>query len=308
MKKSILITGATSGIGRATTIEFASRGYDVFATYRSEADRFELAAIENVHPIQLDVTSSVDIDRAYAAVAATVGEHGLYAVLNNAGINYSAPFEFIDESRAREVMEVNLMAPYRITQTFIPLLVAHNRNNKVKARVVNVASWAGLMSSPFIAFYNASKFAVIGLTESMFYDLRLLDIHTVLAIPGVTKTPLLAKTTDSGTETLDAMPPEAHERYRDLLEHYATMSASSEDIPMLATPEKVARKLYRVIDKPRPRFKYNLAIDASLIDKVMTRLPWSARVAMNTRMYKLASARPPHPASIASATTWSRPI
>lgn len=301
MKKSILITGATSGIGRAATTEFASRGYLVFATYRSESDRPELAAIDNVHPIQLDVTDSADIDRAYAVIAATVGDDGLYAVLNNAGINYSAPFEVIDESRAREVLEINLMAPYRITQKFIPLLTAHSARNKVKARVVNVASWAGLMSSPFIGFYNASKFAVIGLTESMFYDLRLLDIHAVLAVPGVTKTPLLAKTTASGTETLAAVPAEARQRYRELLEHYATMSASSDDMPMLATPEKVARKLHRVIDKPKPRFKYNLAIDATIIDRVVTRLPWSARVAMNTRMYKLKSAGPVQPHRLASA-------
>jgi NAD(P)-dependent dehydrogenase (short-subunit alcohol dehydrogenase family) len=287
MKKSILITGATSGIGRAATIEFASQGYHVFATYRADDHRDELSAIDNVHPIRMDVTEAADLERAYAEVAEEVGRDGLYAVLNNAGITYSAPFEFLDEKRAREVMEVNLMAPYRITHRFIPLLVAHNKGNPVKARVVNIASWAGLMASPFIAFYNASKFAVIGLTESMFYDLRLLDIHTALAIPGITKTPLLAKTTEDGTATLDAMPAEGRARYQDLFDHYATMSARSEGMPMLATPEKVAHKLYRIVDKPKPRFKNNLGIDASLIDHVITRLPWAARVAMNTRMYNL---------------------
>ncbi|MFG2196716.1 SDR family NAD(P)-dependent oxidoreductase [Streptomyces sp. NPDC048639] len=292
MKKSILITGSTSGIGRAATIEFASRGYQVFATYRSDAHRDELAAIDNVHPIQMDVTDAADLERAYAAVADEVGGAGLYAVLNNAGITYSAPFEFLDEKRAREVMEVNVMAPYRITQTFIPLLLAHNKGSHVKARVVNIASWAGLMASPFIAFYNASKSAVIGLTESMFYDLQLLDIHTVLAIPGITRTPLLAKTTEDGTATLDAMPTEGRARYQDLFAHYATMSAGSEGLPMLATPEKVARKLYKIVDKPNPRFKNNLSIDASLVDHVITRLPRAARVAMNRRMYQLDRAHP----------------
>ncbi|QPP05143.1 SDR family NAD(P)-dependent oxidoreductase [Streptomyces bathyalis] len=292
MKKSILITGATSGIGRAATTEFASQGYQVFATYRADDHRGELAATDNVHPIRMDVTDAADLERAYAAVAEAVGGDGLYAVLNNAGITYSAPFEYLDEKRAREVMEVNVIAPYRITQTFIPLLIAHNKSNHVKARVVNIASWAGLMASPFIAFYNASKFAVIGLTESMFYDLRLLDIHTVLAIPGITKTPLLAKTTGDGSAALDTMPAEGRARYQDLFDHYATMSARSEAMPMLATPEKVAHKLHRIVDKPKPRFKNNLGIDASLIDHVITRLPRAARVAMNRRMYQLDSARP----------------
>jgi NAD(P)-dependent dehydrogenase (short-subunit alcohol dehydrogenase family) len=288
MKKSVFITGATSGIGRAATLEFASRGYEVFATYRSEADRHELEAIDGVHPLKMDVTVAADVERAYTTVAERVGEDGLYALVNNAGITYAAPFEFADEERAREVMEVNVMAPYRLTQKLIPLLRAHSERNRVKARVVNVASWAGLMSSPYIAFYNASKFAVIGLTESMFYDLRLLDIHAVLAIPGITKTPLLAKTTGDGTATLDAMPAEGRARYQELFDHFATMSAGSDASAMLASPEKVARKLYRIVDKPRPRFRNILALDASLVDRVMTRLPWAVRVAVHTRMYRLA--------------------
>jgi len=287
MKKTILITGATSGIGRAATSEFAARGYEVFATYRTDTDRDALAAIEGVHPIQMDVTSPADLERAYATVAAQVGDEGLYALLNNAGITYAAPFEFADEQRAREVIEVNVMAPYRITQAFLPLLVAHGDRHAVKPRVVNVASWAGLMAAPFIPFYNASKFAVIGLTESMFYDLRLLGIHTALAIPGITNTPLLAKTTDDATASLAAMPADGRARYQALFDHYATMGESSASMPLLATPEKVARRLHRIVDRRKPRFKNHLSIDASLIDNVMTRLPWAARVAMNTRMYRL---------------------
>ncbi len=127
----------------------------------------------------------------------------------------------------------------------------------------------------------------------MFYDLGLLNIHTVLAIPGITKTPLLAKTTEGGTASLATIPVDQRHRYQALLDHYAGMSASSEAMPMLATPEKVARKLFRLVEKSKPRFRNNLSIDAMLVDKVMTRLPWKARVAMNTRMYKLKLAQTP---------------
>lgn len=157
----------------------------------------------------------------------------------------------------------------------------------MKSRVVNVASWAGLMSAPYIPFYNASKFAVIGLTESMFYDLRLLGVHAVLAIPGTTKTPMLGKTTAEGAASLEAMPAGGRARYQQLFDHYAALGASFADSPMLATPEKVAHKLYRIVERPKPRFKNHLTIDASLVDTVLSRLPWRAKVAMNTRMYRL---------------------
>jgi NAD(P)-dependent dehydrogenase (short-subunit alcohol dehydrogenase family) len=287
MNKTVLITGATSGIGKAATDTFAERGYTVFATYRSAVQRETLEAINNVIPVQMDVTSADDLRRAQAAIASHVGDEGLYALINNAGTTYSAPFEFTDEQRAREVMEVNLMAPYLITQAFIPLLGAYSEQHPVKARVVNVASWAGVIASPFIPFYNASKFALIGLTESMFYDLRLLGIHTALAIPGMTKTPLLTKTTDDATASLNAMPLEGRARYRHLFDHYATMSARSQSMPMIATPDSVAHKLYRIVDKRNPRYRNHLGVDASVMDNVMTRLPWSARVAMNTHMYRL---------------------
>ncbi|MDR3679931.1 MAG: SDR family NAD(P)-dependent oxidoreductase [Flavipsychrobacter sp.] len=202
MKKSILITGASSGMGLANTIFFSRNGYLVFATYRSQKDGDELKKLKNVHPVKMDVTNVFDIQNAFTEVSGILGKDGLFAIINNAGINYTAPFEFVDEKRARQVMDVNIMAPYKITQVFIPLLKKHNAKNDTKARVVNIASWAGYLGQPFIPFYNASKAALIGLSESMYYDLGLLDIHVVLASPGVTKTPLLEKTTDDGIQNL----------------------------------------------------------------------------------------------------------
>ncbi len=157
----------------------------------------------------MDVTRREDIVRAFGEISAEVGDDGLYALVNNAGIGYAAPFEYASEARGREVMDVNLMAPFNVSQVFLPLFAKHNTRSGVKARIVNVASWAGMMGQPFIPFYNASKFGLVGLSESMFYDLGLLDIHVVLASPGTTKTPMLKKTTNAGTSSLDSMPAEA---------------------------------------------------------------------------------------------------
>ncbi|GES00914.1 short-chain dehydrogenase [Acrocarpospora corrugata] len=285
----MLITGATSGIGQASAARFAAEGYQVFATYRKPADLPALQGRENIHPVELDVTDAAQLEAAVELIAREVGEDGLYAIVNNAGITYAAPFEFADEKRAREVMDVNLMAPFRITKALLPLLIRHNSRNEVRSRVVNVASWAGLMSSPFIPFYNASKFALVGLSESMHYDLGLLGVHTVLAVPGITRTPLLEKTTSGGIESLNQMPAAGRERYRDMLDHYATMSASSRDSRLLPTAERIAGKLHRIVDRPKPRFKYHLAPDAWLVDELVTRLlPWRLRAAINARAHRLA--------------------
>src|SRR5690349_20810025 len=129
MKKSILITGASSGMGLAYTVLFARNNYQVFATYRNSKDGDMLRKIKNVHPVKMEVTSAADIKLAFAEISGIVGNSGLYAIVNNAGIMYTAPFEYADEERARQLIEVNLMAPFRITQTFIPLLKKHNANN-----------------------------------------------------------------------------------------------------------------------------------------------------------------------------------
>jgi len=288
MKKSILITGATSGMGLANTILFAQNGYQVFATYRNEKDKGELSKLKNVHPVKMEVTSSDDIQQAFQEISNIVGDNGLYAIINNAGIMYSAPFEYADEARARQVMDINLMAPFKITQTFIPLLKKHNAQSAIKARVINVASWAGYIGQPFIPFYNASKFGLIGLSESMYYDLGLLDIHVALASPGVTRTPMLGKATDDGTSNLLALPKAAHDFYKPYLDHIKQMGESSGNSKFLPTADDLAKKLFKIVESKKPKHKYNLGMDAAFMDNIMTKfIPLSWRFALNKRMYKL---------------------
>lgn len=293
MKKSILITGASSGMGMASAVLFSQKGYQVFATYRNNQDLDKLSKLKNVHAIKMDVTNGDDIELAFKQISAIQGKDGLFAIINNAGITYTAPFEYADEKRGRQVMDVNIMAPFKITQTFIPLLKKYNANNAVKARVINIASWAGYLGQPFIPFYNASKAAVIGLSESMFYDLGLLDIHVVLASPGITKTPLLDKTTNDGVQNLKSFPKEGQDFYRPYLDHLKTISVGSRNSNFFPTPEKIAEKLYKIVESKTPKFKYNLAIDAVIMDKILTKIiPFSWRVAMNKSMFKLNFKQP----------------
>lgn len=295
--KNVLVTGATSGIGAAAVRELSARGYSVIATYRDPRDEPKLSAQKHVRALRLDLTDPDQIRHALKKLESELGDDGLYAVINNAGTSYTAPIEFAQPEQARQVIEINLMAPFLVTQAALPLLRCYNESNAVKARVVNVASWAGVMATPFIGFYNATKYGLTGLTESMYYDLRLLNIHTVLANPGVTKTPLHGKTTRGALTSLEQMPPEAQNRYRHYLEHFATMGERSDNIRGLLTAEQAAAKLVAIVGTRKPRYKYNLSPDAKLIDHVVTKLlPFRARAAMQTRMYQLnATADHKHP-------------
>jgi NAD(P)-dependent dehydrogenase (short-subunit alcohol dehydrogenase family) len=224
-----------------------------------------------------------------AVVTRHVGHDGLYAIINNAGLNYAAPFEFADEARGREVMEVNLMAPFRIAQAFLPLLVRYNARNAVKARIINISSWAATLGQPFIPFDNASKFALSGLSESMFYDLGLLDVH-VLASPGIMKTPMLGKAMRTGTESLAGVAAEGRARYQPLLEHFATFGASYSGSAMFQTAEHVAAKFLRVVEKKRPAYQQDLSPDACFVNRFQSRFaPWRLKTTMNRLTFRLTS-------------------
>ena len=286
MEKSVLITGASSGIGACAVELFSQRGYRVFAGYRSEDDGTNLAQISNVTPIKLDVTVVEEIEQAIAVVAVELEECGLYAVINNAGLTYTAPFEYADEEKMRHVMDVNVWGIVRLTKECIPLLKKFNEKNNVKSRVINVTSWAGILGQPFNGAYNASKFALVGLTEAMYYDLGLLDIHVVSASPGVTKTRLLARTTDA-SQAYAGMPEEGKDFYETYIAKLDSISASANSSSALATPEKIARGLFDLLEKKKPGLKQDLAMDAKLMNLLRRLLPfsWSSRVFK--RMYKL---------------------
>lgn len=288
VKKSVLITGASSGIGHALAETLGKNGYKVFAGYRKNEAADKLNKFRNVIPVKLDVTNYEDIQNAVQIINDVTGNDGLYAIVNNAGTTYAAPFEYAEEKRAREVMDVNVMAPYKITQAFIPLMKQHNVKNEQKARVINVASWAAYMGQPFIPFYNASKSALMGLSESMYYDLGLLDIHTVFASPGVTKTPLLKRTTRDAEQSFQGLSEKGRKFYKPYFDHYKRVGENSVNSKFFPTPEDIAGKLYKIIETKKPGFKYNMAMDAKIVDNVLTKfVPFCLRAAMNRKIFNL---------------------
>lgn len=174
--RAVLVTGASSGIGRKITERLASRGYHVFAGARSAADLEALGKIANVESIRLDVTVQSEIDNAIATIRKS--GRGLYGVVNNAGVVGVAPLAEISDAELNAVLNVNLLGPVRITRAVVPLLY------ESKGRVVNISSLNGIVASPMIGAYSISKHGIEAFGDGLSAELARFGVRVSLIEPG----------------------------------------------------------------------------------------------------------------------------
>lgn len=173
----VLITGASSGIGQAAANLFAERGWRVAATMRNPSDGAALAKHSRLKLLPLDVT---DVSSVRAAVAATLEEFGrIDAVVNNAGYGLFGPFETASEEQIQRQFATNVEGVFAVTRAVLPAMRRQGRGT-----IINVASLAGLVAIPFFSLYNATKFAIVGFTESLPYELAPLGIRAKFIAPG----------------------------------------------------------------------------------------------------------------------------
>ena len=179
--KSVVITGSSSGIGRACALTLDRKGFRVFAGVRKNADGDALreAASESLTPVHVDVTDSASIAAMAEQVAAEVGDAGLYGLVNNAGTTLPCPIEYLNLDGFRHQLEVNLVGPLAVTQALLPML------RRAQGRVVNVTSAAGRAGVPLMAPYVAAKHGLEGLSDVMRLEFRQLGIHVAVIEPGL---------------------------------------------------------------------------------------------------------------------------
>ncbi len=175
-QKAVLVTGASTGIGREITERLAAKGHFVYAGARKDSDLAELDAIENVQAIRLDVTRPAEIAAAVATV--TEGGRGLWGLVNNAGVAVTGPFAELEEEDFDFVMDVNAYGPFRVTKAFIPLIAAS------QGRIVTISSISGILSSGNLGVYSMSKHAVEAFGDSLAVQMEPLGVRVSLVEPG----------------------------------------------------------------------------------------------------------------------------
>jgi NAD(P)-dependent dehydrogenase (short-subunit alcohol dehydrogenase family) len=251
---SVLITGASRGIGRATALRLARAGWTVYATVRKEADGAELvaaAAGHQVTPLRLDVTD----DAAVATLADSLPER-LDAVVNNAGIVVSGPLESLSAADLREQFEVNVVAAVAVTNAVLPRLRA------ARGRIVFVSSLSGIVSTPMTGAYNASKFALEAIADAWRLELRQWGIKVVLVEPAMTDTDLWRDAPEVLEEEAASMSDEHRALYG---EHLEGMRKVIPRIQKMAKPvDTVAATIERALTATRPKARYPVGVDVRI--------------------------------------------
>jgi len=182
MKKTIFITGASSGIGKATSLLFASKGWNVIATMRSPEKEKELSLLNGILLLEADVTDITSITQAMNQGINKFGQ--IDVLLNNAGYGQQGIFEAVSREKIRQQFEVNVFGLMEITRAILP----HFRSRKT-GTIINITSGVGRVTVPLVSIYAASKFAVEGFSESLSYELDSQNIKVKIVEPGYISTP-----------------------------------------------------------------------------------------------------------------------
>jgi NAD(P)-dependent dehydrogenase (short-subunit alcohol dehydrogenase family) len=248
----VLVTGASSGIGEATALHLRELGFDPVAAVRKDEDAERLEA-GGLRTVRIDVTNVDSI----AAARADLGDGPLAGLVNNAGIAVAAPLEFLPLDQLRQQLEVNLIGQVAVTQRFLPALRAG------RGRIVNVSSIGGRVALPLVGAYNASKFALEAVSDSLRRELPSHGVDVIVIEPGGVKTPIWRKGDELATELTADMPPEAERLYGRLIEALRKQTAK------IATetgiePREVAEAIGRALTAKRPRARYLVGRDAKM--------------------------------------------
>jgi NAD(P)-dependent dehydrogenase (short-subunit alcohol dehydrogenase family) len=254
---SALITGASTGIGRATALRLDADGWRIFAGVRKEedADSMRKAGSERLTPVMLDVTDAEAIAAAAEMLAGELGAAGLDGLVNNAGIGIPGPLETMPIEDFRRGIEVNLTAQVAVTQAMLPLI------RKARGRIVFISSIGGRIAFPLGGVYHAAKFGLEAVGDAFRQELRPWGISVSLIEPGTIATEIWDRS-EREADAMKKQAPARDELYGKAMAAYrkATRSLAAKGIP----PAKVAEAIEHALTSPRPRTRYLVGRDAKL--------------------------------------------
>jgi NAD(P)-dependent dehydrogenase (short-subunit alcohol dehydrogenase family) len=276
---AVLVTGASSGMGRACTLRLAQDGFLVFAAVRKAQDAESLARSggPRVKPVLLDVTQEETIAQAVRAVNEAVGRAGLAALVNNAGIAVPGPIELVPIDELRRQFEVNVFGQIAVTQAFLPLLRA------ARGRIVNVGSVGAKFALPFAGALNASKAALEILSDAMRMELRPWGIHVVLVSPGAIRTSAETKLATDAEASLDSFSPEGKARYgasyRSFVQAFLRLESGG------VGPEVMAATVARALTARVPKRRYAVGPKSRLLPILFNAVPAAVADAIRLRLF-----------------------
>lgn len=262
--RAVLVTGASTGIGYATTAVLARNGFVVFAAVRKESDLHRVESLhENVRGLYLDVTKTNDI----AAAIRTIADSGiaLAGVVNNAGIAVAGPLEYLPVEDLRRQFDVNVFGAMAVTQAALPML-RHSRG-----RIIFVSSVSGQIAPPFLGPYAASKFATEALADSLRMELAGFGIAVSVIQPGNVKTPIWQKGRDEKDVLLSRMPAQAQKHYGAAFDLLAAVTEREERTGI--DPEIVGLAVLRALTARHPRARYAVGRPAAWQRRMASLLP-----------------------------------
>ena len=276
-RPSVVVTGASKGIGHALARDLVERGYQVFAGVLEsrDAEAFRDCG-PTLLPVCIDVTDADGIRTAAETVARHVGENGLDALINNAGIFVQGPLEYLQIREFQRQLDVNVVGNLRVTQAFLPLLRA------ARGRVINIGSVSGRCAAPWEGAYAASKFALEAMTDVLRVELRSARIRVTIIEPGGVATPMLI---DSAARIDSTLPSEGHTSYGGAMVRLRQLSQRS--LQSAGPPEAVVKVVWKALHSARPKPRYLVGSDARMI-RMLEFLPVALRDSIYARVFGLS--------------------
>jgi NAD(P)-dependent dehydrogenase (short-subunit alcohol dehydrogenase family) len=266
--RTALVTGASSGIGRATVRRLDGAGWKVFAGIRKEEDAAALReeGSARLEPLTLDVLDPEAIAAAAERIGAEPG--GLDGLVDNAGAAVAGPLEALPIEDFRRQVELNLTAQLAVTQAMLPAIRA------ARGRVVLISSMGGRVALPMTGAYHAAKFGLEGVGDSLRQELAPWGIKVVLVEPGSIDTPIWSRGEEDADRIFADAPPRLRDLYGAAVERYRQVVRDSAErgVP----PEKVAAKIEHALEARRPRARYLVGLDAQVMVRLKPLLPTPA--------------------------------
>lgn len=278
--RAVLVTGASSGIGKESALLLARHGFRVFAGVRKPKDGQALVeeAAGSLTPVLIDVTDPVSIRSAAQSIRGSLSDNESFSLVNNAGMTVAGPLEIVPLDSLRLQFEVNVIGQVAVTQAFLPLLRAH------RGRIVIMGSVLGRISPPLVGPYAAAKFALEAITDSLSIELRGSGVRVVLLEPGNIATPIWEKSRDEVLTRLDSLQPVQR----------AAHAAMRADIVRIAggfarggiASSRVARTVLHALTVRTPRTRYRVGIDSKILSTFSPLVPdrfrhWLTRVVLS---------------------------